>query len=108
LATGNAATGGAFWRLAEGGVAVAVKVQPKSRRPGVQGRAPAVDGERLRIGVAEAAEAGRANRAACAALARALDLPAQAVAVTGGLTSREKTLHVAGDPATLGPRLEAL
>ncbi len=97
-----------FWRPAEGGVAVAVKVQPKSRRPGVQGRAPAVDGERLRIAVTEAAEAGRANRAACAALAHALDLPASAVAVTAGLTSREKTLRVAGDPAALATRLEAL
>ena len=97
-----------FWRPTEGGVSVAVKVQPKSRRPGVQGRAPAADGERLRIGVAEAAEAGRANRAVCATLARALDLPARAVAVIGGATSHEKTLRVAGDPAALGPRLEAL
>jgi hypothetical protein len=97
-----------FWRPAAGGVSVAVKVQPKSRRPGVQGRAPAAEGERLRIGVAEAAEDGRANRAACATLARALDLPASAVAVVAGQTSREKTLRVAGDPAALGPRLETL
>jgi uncharacterized protein YggU (UPF0235/DUF167 family) len=101
-------TGGAFWRPTVGGVCVAVKVQPKSRRPGVQGRAPAADGERLRIGVSEAAEHGRANLAACATLARALDLPAQAVAVQSGLTSREKTLRVAGDPVDLGARLEAL
>ena len=89
-------------------MSVAVKVQPKSRRPGVQGRAPAIDGERLRIGVTEAAEAGRANRAACATLAHALGLPARAVAVTSGATSHEKTLRVAGDPTTLGTRLEAL
>ncbi len=97
-----------FWRPAADGVSVAVKVQPKSRRPGVQGRAPAVEGERLRIGVSEAAEDGRANRAACATLARALDLPASAVAVVAGLTSRDKTLRVAGDPAAIGARLETL
>jgi uncharacterized protein YggU (UPF0235/DUF167 family) len=97
-----------FWRAGNAGVSVAVKVQPKSRRPGVQGRAPAVDGERLRIGVAEAAEDGRANRAACATLARALDLPAAAVTVTMGATSREKTLMVIGDPAALCARLEGL
>ncbi len=100
--------GGAFWRPTSGGVAVAVKVQPKSRRPGIQGRAPAVEGERLRIGVAAAAEGGRANLAACATLARALDLPASAVGVLSGQTSRDKTLHVAGDPIVLAPRLEAL
>jgi uncharacterized protein YggU (UPF0235/DUF167 family) len=98
----------AFWRAAPGGVLVAVKVQPKSRRPGVQGRAPAVDGERLRIGVAEAAEDGRANRAACATLARALELPAAAVRVALGASSRDKTLRVAGDPTLIAARLEAL
>jgi uncharacterized protein YggU (UPF0235/DUF167 family) len=98
----------AFWRAAEGAVLVAARVQPKSRRPGLHGRVASAAGERLRIGVAEAAEGGRANRAACALLARALDLPASAVAVAAGATSREKTLRIAGDPATITPRLEAL
>ncbi len=97
-----------YWRTASGAVLVAVKVQPKSRRPGVQGRAPAVDGERLRIGVTEAAEDGRANRAACATLASALHMPASAIDVTAGATSREKTLRVAGDPAQIVAILETL
>jgi hypothetical protein len=98
----------AFWRTAPDAVLVLVKVQPKSRRPGIQGRAPAPQGERLRIGVTEAAEDGRANRAACATLAGALDVPASSVEVAAGATSREKTLRVAGDPARLVTRLEAL
>jgi uncharacterized protein len=85
-----------------------VKVQPKSRRPGLHGTAPGADGARLRIGVTEAAEAGRANRAACAALADALGLAQSAVQLTMGATSRDKTLHVAGDPAELGAKLAAL
>jgi uncharacterized protein YggU (UPF0235/DUF167 family) len=97
-----------FWRKLPDGVAVAVKVQPKSRRPGLQGVVPCADGERLRIGVTEAAEGGRANRAACAALANALGLPPSAVHLTLGATRREKTLHVAGDPAVLGAKLAAL
>jgi uncharacterized protein YggU (UPF0235/DUF167 family) len=97
-----------FWRPLPDGVAVAVKVQPKSRRPGLHGAAPAADGERLRIGVTEAAEAGRANRAACAVLADALGLAQSAVRLTMGATSRDKTLHVAGDPAELGAKLAAL
>jgi uncharacterized protein YggU (UPF0235/DUF167 family) len=97
-----------FWRLAPDAVLVAVKVQPKSRRPGVRGRAPAAEGERLRLAVAEAAEGGRANRAACALLARALALPPSAVAVAAGGASREKLLRVTGDPATLAVRLAAL
>jgi hypothetical protein len=97
-----------FWRSLADGVAVAVKVQPKSRHTGLRGMAPSADGERLRIGVAEAAEGGRANRAACAALADALRLPRSAVHVATGATSREKTLHIAGSAAELGDRLAAL
>jgi uncharacterized protein YggU (UPF0235/DUF167 family) len=65
-------------------------------------------GPYLRIGVNEAAQDGRANRAACAVLARALHVPASAVAVMLGQTSREKTLHVAGDASILPLVLETL
>jgi uncharacterized protein (TIGR00251 family) len=98
----------AFWREATDGVNVAVKVQPRSRRPGVQGRAPAVGGERLRIGVVAPAEAGRANQAACATLARALALPADAVSLVTGATSRDKTLRIAGDPTAIVALLRTL
>jgi uncharacterized protein YggU (UPF0235/DUF167 family) len=98
----------AFWRETADGVRVAVKVQPKSRRPGVQGRVADPDGSRLRIGVSVAAEDGRANRAACAILADAIGLPHAAVAVHLGATSRQKTLHVVGDPAVLAGRLAIL
>ncbi len=87
---------------------MSVKVQPKSRRPGIQGRSVSARGPCLRIGVTEAAEDGRANRAACAVLAGALDLPASAVAVTLGQTSRDKTLRVAGDASALADRLSRL
>ena len=97
-----------FWRPLPDGVAVAVKVYPKSRRPGLHGVARSADGERLRIGVTEAAEAGRANRAACAALAAALGTAQSAVRLTAGATSREKMLHVTGDPAELAAKLAAL
>lgn len=97
-----------FWRELPDGVAVAVKVQPKSRRPGVQGSAPSAGGERLRIGVSEPAEDGRANRAACTVLAAALEVAPSAVSVSIGATSREKTLRVTGDVAALGPKLDTL
>ncbi len=97
-----------FWRILADGVSITVKVQPKSRRPGIQGRFVSARGPCLRIGVTEAAEDGRANRAACSLLADALDVPASAVAVTSGQTSRDKTLRVAGDTAILSMRLESL
>jgi len=92
-----------LWRVMADGVLVAVKVQPKSRRPGLLGRS--TDGERLRIAVSEPAEGGRANRAACAALAKALGVPASAISLVVGAASREKTLHVSGDRARLAASL---
>lgn len=97
-----------FWRVLPDGVSVTVKVQPKSRRPGVQGRYDSPRGPCLRIGVTEAAEGGRANAAACAVLAEALDMPSSAVAVALGHTSRDKTLRVAGDASLLAERLARL
>lgn len=97
-----------FWREEKDGVSVKVKVQPKARRPGIGGVAPAIDGERLRIAVTEAPEDGRANRAVCDALAHALGVPGSAVAVSLGAASRQKTLRVAGDPAQLAARLASL
>jgi uncharacterized protein YggU (UPF0235/DUF167 family) len=97
-----------FWRTLPDGVSIAVKVQPKSRRPGIQGRVVSAHGPCLLIGVNEAAEHGRANRAACTVVAAALQVPASAVSVTLGQTSREKTLHIAGDAALLTPVLETM
>jgi uncharacterized protein len=98
----------AFWRAHPDGVSVAVKVQPKSRRPGIQGQATSTQGPCLRIGVTEAAEGGRANRAVCATLAEVLRVPNSAVTVTLGQTCRDKMLRVAGDPTLLTARLESL
>ena len=97
-----------FWHARPDGVSVTVKVQPKSRRPGIQGAAVSAHGPCLRIGVNDPPEDGRANRAVCAVLAEALHVPASAVAVAFGQTSRDKTLHVAGDTALLTARLETL
>jgi hypothetical protein len=95
----------AFRALAGGGE-LRVKAQPRSRRPGIGGLSP--DGAALRVAVTEAPEDGRANRAVCALIAAALDVPGSAVEVAQGATSRRKTLRIAGDPARLLERLERL
>jgi uncharacterized protein len=96
------------WRAEPGGVLVRVKVQPKARRAGLAGLQPSADGPRLRIAVGEAPADGRATRAACDALAAALDVAPSAVICVQGAAAREKLLRVAGEPALLGARLEAL
>lgn len=98
----------AFWRAGSRGVSIAVKVQPHARRAGLLGRIPDIDGERLRVALTEPAEGGHANEAVCRAMADALGVSRAAVALTAGATSRQKRLHIDGDPAELIERLEAL
>jgi hypothetical protein len=98
----------AFWRPAPDGISVAVKVQPRSRRPGLQGAVPGQDGPLLRVAVSDPPEDGRANHAVCAMLAAALDVPVSAVRVTAGAAARQKRLSVSGDPATLAARAAVL
>jgi uncharacterized protein (TIGR00251 family) len=94
------------WRLRPEGVDLAVRVQPRARRPVLGGLAPG--GGAIRVAVSEAPEDGRANRAVCQAVAASLRLPHSAVEVLHGGASRQKTLRIAGDPATLVPLLEKL
>jgi uncharacterized protein len=97
-----------FWRPVAGGISVSIKVQPKAKRAGIQGTMLSADGPRLRIGVNEAAEDGKANKAASAILAAAMGVAASAVTVAIGASSREKVMHVTGDPMVLISRLDAL
>jgi uncharacterized protein YggU (UPF0235/DUF167 family) len=97
-----------FWRVLGDTVAVAVKVQPRACHPGLHGSVPDMAGDRLAIGVREPAEDGRANPAACAALAAAVGVPPSLVEVAAGAASRRKTLRISGDAVAIATRLAAL
>jgi uncharacterized protein YggU (UPF0235/DUF167 family) len=97
-----------FWRSGPNGVTVMVKVQLRAREPGLHGIIESATGPRLKIAVAEAAEDGKANRAVCALLAKALDRPPSSISILTGASNREKVLAVAGDSAALEAMLRAL
>jgi len=83
---------------------VGVKVQPKSRRPGLRGVVSGPDGMLLRVDVSVAAQDGKANAAVCLVLAKAMQVPVAAVSVVLGASSRQKLLAIMGDPALLASR----
>lgn len=85
---------------------LAVKVQPRAKRPAVGGMA--ADGPALRVAVAEPPEDGRANKAVCQAVARALGVAPSSVELLQGGGARKKLLRVTGDPRALMERLEKL
>lgn len=67
-----------------------IKAVPGASRDQIAG----VLGDRLKIRVAAAPEAGRANVAICALLARALDIKPGRVSVENGTQNPEKILRI--------------
>ncbi|HVY17544.1 MAG TPA: DUF167 domain-containing protein [Rhodopila sp.] len=98
----------AFWSSTGDGVRLAVKVQPRARKPGVLGVVESADGPRLRIAVSEPPEDGKANQAVCAVVAALLGVAPGSVQVSAGASSRLKRLFVSGDPETIAARLGLL
>ncbi len=75
------------------GCRLPVRVQPRAKRPGIQGVRD--DGVVL-VRVAAPPEDGRANAEVCATIAAALGLRTRMVAVVVGLTSRDKVVEIVG------------
>lgn len=89
--------------LTSDGVRVRVRLTPRARAARIDGlRANAAGHLRLAVAVTAAPEAGRANAALVALLAREWRLPKSTMQVVTGVTDREKTVAIAGDgPALL-------
>lgn len=74
------------------GVRFAIHVQPRSRRPGIDG----VHGDALRVRVRAAPVDGAANEAIVETLALVLGVPRRAVTIVSGFSSRAKVVEVLG------------
>ena len=94
---------------ASGGLRLAVRVVPKAQRSHILGLVDdARGGKALKIQLAAAPEGGKANDELISVLATALDLPRRDLALLAGAASRQKLIAIAGEAATLRPRVEAL
>lgn len=74
---------------------IAVKVTPRSARPGIGGWRASTDGrEELEVRVAEAPADGAANAAVVRLIANALGLSRSQVTILSGHSSRHKRIEV--------------
>lgn len=85
-------SGAGVARPTPGGSLVAVKVVPGARKDEIAG----LLGDRLKVRVSAPPEAGKANAAVCALIARSLGVKPRAVTVVDGHAYPEKTLRVEG------------
>ena len=87
------------------GVIVTIKLTPKARGAGIDGVGDDLgpEGPRsvLKLRVTAAPEGGKANAAMIALLAKSWRLPKSAFTVIAGATSRQKRVHIGGDPQAL-------
>jgi uncharacterized protein len=87
-------------------VRVAIRLSPRARSDRLLGIGAAAQGGRaVKASVSAPAQDGRANEALLRLLARAWDLPRRDLSIVAGAASRNKTLHVAGDPHRLIAKL---
>ena len=87
---------------AEGGVTIRLKAVPGAKRNELAG----VLGDRLKVRVSAPPEGGKANKAICALLAKALGVKKRDVEIVSGPTNPEKIARVVGiDEATASRRM---
>jgi uncharacterized protein len=95
-------------RTIAGGVIVRVHLTPKSSRDAFGDIVDLPDGPALKVRVRALPEEGKANAALEELLAKELKLARSAVSVTGGHTSRLKSVTLTGEAQTLRPLIAAL
>ena len=97
------------WRVSGGGIDLAVRLTPKGGADRIEGVEQTADGRsHLKARVRAVPEKGAANKALEKLVAGWLGVPAGAVRVVAGGTSRLKTVRIEGDAAALGARVELL
>jgi uncharacterized protein (TIGR00251 family) len=87
---------------------VAVRVTPRSSKPGIRGWRKGADGrEELEIHVAAAPADGAANEAVIALLAKALGVSRSELSILSGAASRHKRVSIPCDESEARRRLGA-
>ncbi|MFT0892132.1 DUF167 family protein [Pseudochelatococcus sp. G4_1912] len=94
------------WRLENGGLVITVRLTPRGGREAIDGINTLANGCCvLSVRVRPPPEDGAANTALIKLLAKTTGIPASAVRIESGHTSRLKKLYLSGDPSIIEPRL---
>jgi uncharacterized protein len=97
------------WRVAPGGLVLAVRLTPKGGRDAIDGVAELADGTCvLRVRVRAAASEGEANAALVKLLAATLGVAARDISLVAGASARIKRLKIGGAGAALAAELEKI
>jgi hypothetical protein len=81
-----------------------VRLTPRARAARIDG----IEDGRLKVAVTAPPAENQANDALLRLLAKEWRLPRSSLSIAAGTKSRNKVVHIAGDPMALMPRLNAL
>mgnify|MGYP005854626319 CR=1 FL=1 len=101
------APGNEVWRPFSAGIAIRVRLTPRSQRDSIDGLERTAEGAALKARVRAIPESGAANAALEKLIAGWLDVPKSTVEVIAGGKSRLKTVAVSGKSEALLRRLTA-
>lgn len=97
------------WSDCAEGIALRIRLTPRASRDAIDGTTDLADGRvALAARVRAVPEKGAANRALIALLAKRLSLPKSSLSLTGGATSRLKTIVIKADSDSAAAGLAAL
>jgi uncharacterized protein (TIGR00251 family) len=108
----QACSKGGLLTAASDGIRVAIRLTPRSRADRIErieriGRS-AENRPALKVSVTAPAAEGRANNALVQLLAKEFRVPKRDIALIAGQKSRDKMVHITGDPAALLSHIGAL
>ncbi|MEM7749020.1 MAG: DUF167 family protein [Pseudomonadota bacterium] len=96
------------FRVTKHGIELRVRLTPKSSRDQI-GEILEIEGIGvLRVAVRALPQAGAANAALLALIAKSLRIPKTSIRLASGGKSRIKVLEIAGDPETLAANLDRI
>ena len=97
------------WSLQADGVALTIRLKPKSAHDAIDGVETLADGRTALVARVRALPSGGAANAALVALiAKSVGIPSRDVILAGGATARLKRLLISGDGPTLIAALEKI
>lgn len=97
------------WAVTQAGLRLHLRLTPRGGRDAIDGIEALADGRSvLKCRVRSAPTEGEANAALVALVAKTLSVPKSAISISQGLSSRGKTLLIAGDGLRLAEKLSKL
>ena len=91
------------YRQSADGISLSLRVQPGSSRTAWAG----LYADRVKLKLSAKAVDGQANEALIDFLARYLDTPKSSITITHGLTNRDKTVFIKGNPEKIAGKLDS-